>query len=245
MRVPRKNFILPSAFTAGNIFCGFFSVISAIRGDLDTACWLIVVAALLDFIDGKVAIISNTSSAFGLEFDSLADIVSFGIAPGIIMHQLFLKNLGEWSWLVSFFFVLCGALRLARFNVETKGPEKTVFKGLPIPMAAVTLVSFVPFRMTGFFQSFLIDFNYGRFLVLMIMLLAGLMVTNVEYPAMPRFGLRTFKDRIGLLIFLAAILVLAYYWQILLFPAACCYILWGFGRAILLGVASRMPEKNP
>ena len=244
MRIPRKTFILPSAFTAGNLFCGFFSVICAIRGDLDTACWLIVVAAVLDFIDGKVAMISNTASAFGIELDSLADLISFGMAPGIIMYQLFLRNHGEWSWLVSFLFVLCGALRLARFNVESKGPEKTVFKGLPIPMAAVALISFIPFSKTPFFQSFLANFNYGRLLVLMILLLAGLMVSNVEYPTMPRFGLRTFKDRVGLLLFTAGILGLVYYWEMLLFPAACFYIFWGFGRAILLGVASRIPEKN-
>ena len=245
MRLTRKTFILPSAFTAGNIFCGFFSVISAIRGDLNLACWLIVVAGLLDFIDGKVARISNTSSAFGIELDSLADIISFGVAPGTIMYQLFLKNHGEWSWVVSFLFVLCGALRLARFNVETKGPEKTAFKGLPIPMAAVALISFVPFRTTDFFQNFLSNFNYGRFLVLMILLLAGLMVSNIEYPAIPRFGLRTLKGRVGLFFFLAVILVLVYYWEVLLFPAACCYIFFGLGRAVLLGIASRMPEKNP
>lgn len=245
MRIPKKTFILPSAFTAGNLFCGFFSGICAIRGDLDTACWLIVVAAVLDFIDGKVAMISNTTSAFGIELDSLADLISFGMAPGIIMYQSFLKNHGEWSWLVSFLFVLCGALRLARFNVESKGPEKTMFKGLPIPMAAVALISFIPFSKTPFFQTFLADFNYGRFLVFMSLLLAGLMVSNVEYPAIPRFGLRTVKGRVGLFLFLAVVLVLVYYWEMLLFPAACCYIFWGLGRAVLLGIASRRPEKNP
>jgi CDP-diacylglycerol---serine O-phosphatidyltransferase len=245
MTISRKKFILPSAFTAGNIFCGFFSVISAMRGDLELACWLIVVASFLDFVDGKVAMLSNTASKFGIELDSLADMISFGIAPGIIMYQFFLNVRGEWSWLVSFLYVLCGALRLARFNVETKGPEKTAFKGLPIPVAALTLVSFVPFRTTEFFKLFLVEFNYGRFLVLMILLLAGLMVSNIEYHAMPRFRLRTVKGRIGLTAFLVWIVVLVSFWEVLLFPAAFCYICWGFARACLLGVASKMPEKNP
>ena len=245
MKITRKKFILPSAFTAGNIFCGFFSVISAMRGDLELACWLIVVAAFLDFIDGKVAMLSNTASKFGIELDSLADVVSFGMAPGIIMYQLFLNVRGEWSWLVSFLFVLCGALRLARFNVETKGPEKSSFKGLPIPVAAVALVSFVPFRTTEFFKLFLAEFNYGRFLVLLILLLAGLMVSNIEYPAIPRFNLRTIKGRIGFIAFMLWIIILVSFWEVLLFPAAFCYICWGFARAFLLGVASRMPEKNP
>ncbi|HUU27587.1 MAG TPA: CDP-diacylglycerol--serine O-phosphatidyltransferase [archaeon] len=247
MRNPprKKTFILPSAFTAGNILCGFFSVISAMRNDLSLACWLIVVAAFLDFIDGKVALFSHTESRFGVELDSLADIVSFGIAPGIIMFQFFLRAHGEWSWLVSFLFVLCGALRLARFNVETKGAGKTKFKGLPIPMAAAALISFVPFSRTPFFQQLLHDINYTRFLFFMILGLAGLMVSNIEYPALPRFKLLTLKGKLGLIAFLAVLFILFYYWELLLFPTAFIYIIWGIIKAILLGAAARLPEKNP
>ncbi|MEA2064336.1 MAG: CDP-diacylglycerol--serine O-phosphatidyltransferase [Gemmatimonadota bacterium] len=242
--MPRKTFILPSAFTAGNLFCGFFAVISAIRGDLELACWLVVVAGFLDFIDGKVALISGTASSFGMELDSLADLVSFGMAPGIIMHEFFLKGHGDWSWLISFLFCLCGALRLARFNVETGGPDKKSFKGLPIPMAAVALISFIPFSRAGFFLDFMVEFNYSRYLVLMILLLAGLMVSNVEYPCMPRFGMRTLKGRLGLLSFVIVVLIILYYWRILMFPVASLYVFYGLSRAILLGIASRRPEKN-
>lgn len=244
MRLPRKTFILPSAFTAGNIFCGFYSVVSAMRGELLLACWLIVVAGVLDFIDGKVAMFSRTESRFGIELDSLADVISFGIAPGVIMYQFFLKNLGDWSWLVSFIFVLCGALRLARFNVETKGPEKTKFKGLPTPMAAAAVISFVPFSNTTLFQALFYDVNYNRFLVLMLLSLALLMVSNVEYPAAPRFTLRTIKGAVGFIAFVVFSLTLISHWELLLFPASFLYIVYGLSRSLVLGAVSRIPDKN-
>jgi CDP-diacylglycerol--serine O-phosphatidyltransferase len=244
MRLPRKTFILPSAFTAGNILCGFYSVVSAMRGELLLACWLIVVAGVLDFIDGKVAMFSRTQSRFGIELDSLADVISFGIAPGVIMYQFFLKDRGDWSWLVSFLFVLCGALRLARFNVETKGPEKTKFKGLPTPMAAAAVISFVPFKDTTFFQTLFYDVNYNRFLVLMLLALALLMVSNVEYPAAPRFTLRTIKGVVGFIAFVVFSLILLNYWELLLFPASFLYIFYGLSRSLVLGAVSRIPDKN-
>ena len=244
MRMPRKSFLLPSAFTSGSIFCGFFSAVSAMREDLELACWLIVVAGILDYFDGKVAMFSGSESRFGVELDSLADIISFGIAPGIIMYQFFLRDRGEWSWLVSFLFVLCGALRLARFNVETKGAEKTKFKGLPTPMAAGALISFVPFSRTPFFHFLFYDVNYSRFLVSLILILAGLMVSNVEYPAAPGLNFHSFKGILGFVIFMAISIILIYYWKLLMFPAAFIYIFYGFSRSIVLGAVSRLPDKN-
>ncbi|MFH1069155.1 MAG: CDP-diacylglycerol--serine O-phosphatidyltransferase [Candidatus Glassbacteria bacterium] len=244
MRVPRKSYFLPSAFTAGNVLCGFFSLVSAMRGDLHFACWLIVVAGVLDFADGKVAMFSHSESRFGIELDSLADIISFGIAPGVIMYQFFLRDRGEWSWMVAFIFVLCGALRLARFNVETTGAKKTKFKGLPIPMAAACLISFVPFCTTGFFRTVSFNLNYSRFLVFLILILAGLMVSNVEYPVAPRLDLRTFRGISGFVLGFLFIFVMIYYWDILLFPFSFLYVAWGLLRAIVLGAVSRLPEKG-
>ncbi|OGF98313.1 MAG: CDP-diacylglycerol--serine O-phosphatidyltransferase [Candidatus Glassbacteria bacterium RIFCSPLOWO2_12_FULL_58_11] len=242
--MPRKSFLLPSAFTSGSIFCGFYSAVSAMREDLELACWLIVVAGILDYFDGKVALFSGSESRFGVELDSLADIISFGIAPGIIMYQFFLRDRGEWSWLVSFLFVLCGALRLARFNVETKGAEKTNFKGLPTPMAAGALISFVPFSRSPLFHIIFYDVNYSRFLVSLILILAGLMVSNVEYPAAPGFNFHSFKGILGFVIFVAIMITLIYQWKLLMFPAAFIYIFYGFSRSIILGAVSRLPDKN-
>ncbi len=244
MKLSNKGMILPSAFTAGNIFCGFFAMISAMRGDIEFACWLIVIAGLLDFIDGKVALLSNTESSFGMELDSLADLSSFGIAPGVIMYHFFLSDRGEWSWLISFLFLLCGALRLARFNVETTGAGKRKFKGLPIPMAAACLIGFVPFSEGPFFSSLFTGIDYHRYLVLVMLILAGLMVSNVEYPVIPRINLATIGGKIGL--FLGAVLMfsLIYFWKTLMFPFAFMYASWGMLRAIALGAVSHLPDKN-
>ncbi len=244
MKISNKGMILPSAFTAGNIFCGFFAIISATRGDIEFACWLIVLAGLLDFIDGKVAFFSNTESRFGMELDSLADLSSFGIAPGIIMYHFFLSGRGEWSWLISFLFLLCGALRLARFNVEATGAGKRKFKGLPIPMAAGCLISFVPFSSGPLFNALFFDVNYSRFLVSMMLILAGLMVSNVEYPVAPRINLGTIGGKFGLLAGAVFMFSMVYFWKTLLFPFAFIYASWGMLRAILLGAVSHLPDKN-
>lgn len=244
MKLSNKGMILPSAFTAGNIFCGFFAMISAMRGDIEFACWLIVIAGLLDFIDGKVALFSNTESSFGMELDSLADLSSFGIAPGIIMYHFFLSDRGEWSWLVSFLFLLCGALRLARFNVETTGAGKHKFKGLPIPMAAACLIGFVPFSEGALFSSFFAGIDYNRYLVLVMLVLAGLMVSNVEYPVTPRINLATIGGKIGLVFGALVMFSTIYFWKTILFPLAFLYASWGMFRAIALGAVSHLPDKN-
>ncbi|MBW7996257.1 MAG: CDP-diacylglycerol--serine O-phosphatidyltransferase [Candidatus Glassbacteria bacterium] len=244
MKLSNKGTFLPSAFTAGNIFCGFFAMISAIRGDLEFACWMVVLAGLLDFIDGKVALFSNTESNFGTELDSLADLSSFGIAPGIIMYHFFLSDRGDWSWLVSFLFVLCGALRLARFNVETAGAGKKKFKGLPIPMAAACLIGFVPFSNSELFRMLFSDVNYNRFLVSVILILAGLMVSTVEYPVTPRINLSSFGGKVGLVAGALFVFCMIYFWKTLLFPFSFLYAFWGFVRTIALGAVSRLPEKN-
>lgn len=244
MKIANKGMFLPSAFTAGNIFCGFFAMIAAIRGDLEFACWMVVLAGLLDFIDGKVAMFSGTESKFGMELDSLADICSFGIAPGIIMYHFFLAERGEWSWLVSFLFVLCGALRLARYNVESVGAGKRIFKGLPIPMAAACLISFVPFSTGSVFTSLFYDVNYNRFMVSMMLALAGLMVSNVEYPVAPRINRSTLKGKIGIAMGITFIFSMVYFWKTLLFPFSFFYASWGVIKAIFIGAASRLPERS-
>jgi len=244
VKISNKGMFLPSAFTAGNVFCGFFAMIAAIRGDLEFACWMVVVAGLLDFIDGKVALFSNTQSKFGTELDSLADLSSFGIAPGIIMYHFFLAERGEWSWLVSFLFVLCGALRLARFNVETTGAGKRLFKGLPIPMAAACLISFVPFSSGPIFTWLFYDVNYNRFMVSVILALAGLMVSNVEYPVTPRIDPGTLGGKIGLAAGVLFVFSMIYFWKTLLFPFSFLYATWGVVRAITLGAVSRLPDKS-
>lgn len=129
-------YLLPTLFTVGNLFCGYASLIQSLRGSIELAAVLIIVAGVLDGLDGRIARFTGTSSDFGREFDSLADIVSFGVAPAILAFQWGLGPMGRVGWLIAFIFVVCAAMRLARFNVKVGPADKRHFAGLPSPAAA-------------------------------------------------------------------------------------------------------------
>ena len=135
-RLRRGTYLIPTLFTVGNLFCGFSSIIFASRGAFSTAAVLIVLAGILDGLDGRIARLTGTTSEFGLEFDSLADIVSFGVAPAFLAYHWALRPLGRVGWLFAFLFVICAAMRLARFNIQTHAASKRYFAGLPSPPAA-------------------------------------------------------------------------------------------------------------
>ena len=136
-------YIIPSLFTAGNIMCGFFSIISTFNGEYFRAGLFIIFAHLLDGVDGYTARLTKTTSQFGIEFDSLADVVSFGVAPAILVYFWALIPWGTWGWLAACTYVVCGALRLSRFNVQANTAAKGHFVGLPIPAAAEMITSTV------------------------------------------------------------------------------------------------------
>ena len=147
-RVPAEKlrqgvYLIPSLFTAGNIMCGFFSVLSTFNGEYVRAALFIIFAHILDGVDGYAARLTKTTSQFGVELDSLADVVSFGVAPAILVFYWALVPWGNWGWLAACTYVVCGALRLARFNVQARGVPKGHFVGLPIPAAAEMIVSTV------------------------------------------------------------------------------------------------------
>lgn len=135
-RLRRGIYLLPTLFTTGNLLCGFYSLVLAARGNHEMAALLVVVAAVLDGLDGRIARLTGTTSEFGLEFDSLADIVSFGIAPAFLSYQWALSPFRRLGWLLAFLYVVCAAMRLARFNIQTAVADKRYFAGLPSPMAA-------------------------------------------------------------------------------------------------------------
>ncbi|MGC9329694.1 MAG: CDP-diacylglycerol--serine O-phosphatidyltransferase, partial [Candidatus Hinthialibacter sp.] len=137
----KKIYLLPNLFTLGNIFFGFYSIISSISGSFVRAAFVIIIAGFFDVFDGKIARATNSSSKFGVEFDSLADLVSFGVAPGVLVYLWALKPLGRIGWLGAFLFLVCGALRLARFNVQIDVVSSDRFVGLPIPCGAAMLAS--------------------------------------------------------------------------------------------------------
>jgi CDP-diacylglycerol--serine O-phosphatidyltransferase len=135
--------IVPSALTTANLFCGFLGIIAAVREEFYYAAIAIVVAVVFDGLDGKVARLTKTTSSFGVEYDSLADLLSFGVAPSLILYLWTLEPVGHFGWLAAFMFLICGALRLARFNVQVGQTIGFHFTGLPIPAAAGLVASLI------------------------------------------------------------------------------------------------------
>src|SRR5262245_34002034 len=171
-------FLIPSLFTAGNLMCGFFSVIATFNGEFINAAGFIILANILDGIDGYAARLTKTTSRFGVEFDSLADVVSFGVAPAVLVYIWALVPWHNWGWLAACTYVTCGALRLSRFNVQAQGVSKSHFVGLPIPAAAqmITSTIILYYYLGG-------EGSPSRHLTLLLVIyaLAALMVSNIPY----------------------------------------------------------------
>lgn len=176
--VRRGVYILPNLFTSLGLFCGFFSVISTIKEDYRTAAIAILVALVFDALDGRIARLTKTSSQFGVEYDSLSDVIAFGVAPGVLAYRWALEPWGVWGWLAASLYVICGALRLARFNVQVEIADKNNFVGLPIPAAAAVIATTI---LMYFFLGGEGATNKHITLLLLIYALAGLMVSNIPY----------------------------------------------------------------
>ena len=136
-------YLLPNAFTTAALFCGFFAIVNAMNHQFETAAIAIFASLVLDGMDGRVARMTNTQSAFGEQYDSLADMVSFGVAPALVAYEWALKDLGKWGWLAAFTYCAGSALRLARFNVNTGVVDKKFFQGLPSPAAGALMAGFI------------------------------------------------------------------------------------------------------
>ncbi len=169
--------MLPNLFTTGNLFCGFYAIIAAINGKFLYAAIAILVANFFDIADGKVARITNTTSKFGVEYDSLSDLISFGIAPSILIYTWALIPYGKFGWVAAFMFTSCGALRLARFNVMVTVSEKSRFTGLPIPAAASMIATTVLLM----FKLGKITIDRNIILLILVYCLSFLMVSNIKY----------------------------------------------------------------
>ncbi len=170
-------YILPNLFTLAALFGGFYSIVMAINGRFDLAAAGVFCAMVLDSLDGRVARMTNTQSAFGEQMDSLSDMVSFGAAPALIAYVWALKDLGRWGWIAAFVYCACAALRLARFNVNTAVVDKRYFQGLPSPAAAALVAGFI--WVVTDFGSVGGQWTWAMFVVA---LYAGLtMVTNVPF----------------------------------------------------------------
>jgi CDP-diacylglycerol--serine O-phosphatidyltransferase len=216
--------VFPGAFTAGNLICGFLAMVSCIHGNPSQACWLVVLAAFLDGLDGFVAKVSKGTTRFGIEFDSLADIVSFGAAPALILYSYRLPFLGPWNWLLGAVFLLSAAFRLARFNLTATREEKNSFLGLPVPAAAVSILSFALFC-----EHLYGRLKYEKLLVTMIIGYSLLMVSAIEFEARPR-TFRTARDRFKLLFILLAVAGTVIEPALAIFPVTASYVAFGLVR---------------
>jgi CDP-diacylglycerol--serine O-phosphatidyltransferase len=176
-KIRRGIYILPNLLTTGNLLCGFWSIISVFQERFYLAAVAILLASVFDVFDGKVAKLSGATSKFGMQYDSLADLVSFGIAPALLAFSWALRPYGKFGWLAAFLFVACGAIRLARFNVMASSGETKYFKGLPIPVAA----SMIAFTILLYFQLIETDWVKDIVILVMIYILAFLMVSNIRY----------------------------------------------------------------
>jgi CDP-diacylglycerol---serine O-phosphatidyltransferase len=235
--------VMPSTFTLGNLFFGFWAIVSAFNGNFRWAGWFIVFAGILDMLDGRVARLSGTGTRFGAELDSLVDVISFGVAPALLMYFLDFASAGRFAWILCYIYVVAVALRLARFNVLSAGkPSTGWFTGMPSPSAGMTLAVYYPFSQTDWYRASLayMDLQHEGLVVLML-LLAVLMVSNVKYPKFPPIGIRSARGIFGLvvhvLILLGGILAPEYF----LFPLGLFYMAFGLVRATILGLMER-PE---
>jgi len=204
MKKSNLIYILPNLFTASSIFVGVISIAEASKGHFILSSWLILLALVFDGLDGRVARMTNTTSQFGVEFDSLADIISFGIAPAMLLYFFIGHEFGRFGILVSALYVIFGAIRLARFNISTAKTDPNVFIGLPIPTAAV----FVSMWILLFNKYTLQD--YSIILLFLALGVAVLMVSNFRYPSFKKVQLdkpMVFKTMI-LLVLIASLLYL-------------------------------------
>jgi len=205
-RLSRRGlYVLPTLFTVGNLFCGYLSVWNSINASFEWAAGLIFIAALLDGLDGRVARMTNTASEFGEQYDSLADVISFGMAPAILLYfwglsgEPDLKRLG---FMISFLFVVCGSMRLARFNIQTHVVDKRYFVGLPIPMAAAVPAGLVLAQPGAHLN------RLGVFLLLaMTAALSYLMVSTIRYRSFKDLDLKR-KRPVGVLLVIALVMAL-------------------------------------
>jgi CDP-diacylglycerol---serine O-phosphatidyltransferase len=235
--------VMPSAFTLGNLFFGFWAIVSAFNGNFRWAGWFIVFAGILDMLDGRVARLSGTGTRFGAELDSLVDVISFGVAPALLMYFLDFASAGRFAWILCYIYVVAVALRLARFNVLSAGkPSTGWFTGMPSPSAGMTLAVYYPFSQTEWYRASLayMDLQHEGLVVLML-LLAVLMVSNVKYPKFPPIGIRSARGILGLVVHLVILLGGILAPEYFLFPLGLAYMAFGLVRATVLGLMER-PE---
>lgn len=234
-------YILPNMMTIANLFCGFISVIYSIQGNYTAAAVAVVIAAVFDQLDGRLARLTHATSKFGAELDSLCDLVSFGFAPAMLMYLWALQPYGRLGMMACFLFVACGALRLARFNVQVDVVEKNYFQGLPIPMAAgILTTAYLAFNDQGWTPD-----RWRILLFAMVILMAFVMVSNFRYRSFKDLDLKERKAFKYLVAALVVLVVVAMYPEVMLFVLFLTYGTLGAVFGVMqLGKKRRMMKAN-
>ena len=234
-RLKKGIYLLPNAFTSMNLFFGFLCIISALDGRFEFAAMSILIAVVFDSLDGKIARATNTTSQFGIEYDSLADLISFGLAPSLLMYLWILKPMGRIGWLAAFLYTICGALRLARFNTMAEETPSNHFLGLPIPAGAGMIATTVMFCTK--FELPVLEFSIV--FLLGMYALSFLMVSSVKYESFKKAEL--FK-KLKFNVLVSAVLVFIFIAQkphLALFIISLCYVVSGPILTIVLARRSK------
>ena len=239
-RFRRGVFLLPSLMTVANLFCGYACVVYSTRGDFDTAAVLIGIAMVLDALDGFLARLTNSTSAFGVELDSLADVVSFGLAPAILAFTWGLWPLGRLGWAVGFVYVTAAAMRLARFNIQTGGTtDKRYFVGLASPSAAAVIASTVFIYPWG-----LQDPRVAILAIPMVLVPGFLMVSTMRFRSIKSIDVGWRRSYLGLFLAALTIALIAAHPRGALVTLAYSYVLWGVVMFVVARVR-RKPTTQP
>ena len=220
-KLRRGIYLLPTAFTTGSLCCGFFSLIEASHGRYETAALLIIAAGVLDGLDGRIARLTGTTSEFGVEFDSLADISSFGIAPAFLAYEWALQPFHRIGWLIAFLFVACAATRLARFNIQSGSSDKRFFAGLPSPAAAGAIAS-----VAVAFPEPPAQLGSSVLIGVLVAAAALLMVSHVRYRSFKGLDLRSPRSYLSVVAIVLVLVAVLVHPRSLMVIAG-LYLLWG------------------
>lgn len=216
-------YLLPNLLTTAGLFAAFYSIIASLKGLYDVAVIAIFVGMVADAFDGRIARMTNTQTAFGAEYDSLSDMVTFGVAPSVLLYSWGLERMGKFGWLVGFIYTACVALRLARFNTQLETADKRYFQGLACPAAAAVLASFVWLCNTGQGANLFVGWLSAG----LLLMVAGLMVSNVRYYSFKEVDLKGKIPFIHVLAMVLLFVTIALEPSMVLFLASLVYALSG------------------
>ena len=237
----RGVYLLPNLITTASLFAGFFAIVAAMDGRFLASSWAIFIALILDGLDGRIARMTQSTSSFGVQYDSLADLVAFGVAPALLVYLWALKPFHQFGWVAAFLFVVCGALRLARFNVQSGSMDPRYFNGLPIPAAALVIATCIVFYdKIGAWAP-----EKHILILVMIYLLSFLMVSNIKYFSFKKvelFKRHPFQTLVAAVLLFVLVAAAP---ELMGFPFMCAYVVSGPLSTYLYHRRPAVPEKQP